>query len=209
LRDALAGICLAVSILKPTLTVPAMAGILIWAIIERRGYVLAGFAACLGLLTLASWIAVGNWIPDYLQVLSNTGGAPVLWSLALLRWPWNGLYAGLFGGIGIYAFIQYLRTRQRAQWFSAAILVGLALFPMRWIYDLLLGILVPAEARPMGRLATISVGIALLAPWGLALFPQALRWPALVIGLPLVWALVWLAIGWQFSHYNAEAISKE
>ena len=207
-RDALAGLCLAVSILKPTLTVPAMAGILIWAIIERRGYVLAGFAACLGLLTLVSWVAVGNWIPDYLKVLSNTGGAPVLWSLALLRWPWNVLYGGLFGGIGIYAFIQYLRTRQRAQWFSAAILVGLALFPMRWIYDLLLGILVPAEARQMGRLATASVGIALLASWGLAFFPEPLRWPALVIGLPLAWAVVWGAVTRHFSNYNAEAFSK-
>ena len=146
-RDALAGICLAVSILKPTLTIPAMAGILIWAMIERRGYIIAGFAACMGFLSLASWFAVGNWIPDYLQLLSNTGGAPVLWSLALLAWPWNAFYAGLFIGIGIYAFLLFIRTRNRAIWFSAAILVGLALFPMRWIYDLLLGILVPAEAN--------------------------------------------------------------
>ena len=43
-RDALAGIILAFSILKPTLTVPAMAGILLWAIFERRGYIIAGFA---------------------------------------------------------------------------------------------------------------------------------------------------------------------
>jgi len=189
----LAGIFLAISILKPTLTIPAMAGILIWAIIERRRYVIAGFAACIGVLCLASWLAVGNWIPDYLKLLQNTGGAPVLWSLALLAWPWNILYAGLFVGIGIFAFILFIRTRQRAQWFSAAILVGLALFPMRWIYDLLLGILVPAEARQMSRLAAASVGIALLAPWGLALFPEPLRWPAMVIGLPLAWALVWLA----------------
>jgi len=62
------------------------------------------------------------------------------------------LYAGLFIGIGIYAFILFIRTHNRAQWFSAAILVGLALFRMRWIYDLLLGILVPAEAKQMGRL---------------------------------------------------------
>ncbi len=77
-----------------------MAGILLWALIERRGYYLiAGFAACLGVLSLASWIAVGNWIPDYLQLLEITGGAPVLWSLALLAWPWKALYAG-FSSLG-------------------------------------------------------------------------------------------------------------
>ena len=193
-RDALAGIILAFSILKPTLTVPAMAGILLWAIFERRGYIIAGFAGCIGVLSLASWLAVGNWIPDYLHLLSNTGGAPVLWSLALLRWPWNAWYAMLFIGIGIYALFLFIRRRDRVRWFSAAILVGLALFPMRWIYDLLLGILVPAEAKQLGRLPAACVGIALLAPWGLALFPETLRWPAMVIGLPLAWALVWLAL---------------
>ena len=194
LRDTMAGIFLAFSILKPTLTVLAMAGILVWAIIERRSHIIAGFAACIGMLSLASWFAVGNWVPDYLQLLKNTGGAPVLWSLALLAWPWKALYMGLFIGIGIYAFLLFIRTRDRAQWFSATILVGLALFPMRWIYDLLLGILVPAEAKKMGRLPSASVGIALLAPWWLALFPDPLRWSMLVVGLPLAWALVWFAL---------------
>ena len=76
---------------------------------------------------------------------------------------------------------------------SNQVLVGLALFPMRWIYDLLLGILVPAAASRIGRLAAASVGMAVLAPWCLALFPEPLRWPAMVIGLPLAWAVVWLA----------------
>jgi hypothetical protein len=147
LRETTAGIFLAFSILKPTLTVPAMAGILLWAIFERKSYIFVGFAACIGILSLASWFAVGNWIPEYMQLLGITGGAPMLWSLALLAWPWNACYAGLFIGIGIYAVILFIRTRNRAQWFSAAILVGLALSPMRLIYDLLLGILVPQEAK--------------------------------------------------------------
>ena len=83
------------------------------AIIERRIHLIAGFATCIGILSLASWFAVGNWVPDYLQLLKNTGGAPVLWSLALLAWPWKALYAGLFIGIGIYAFILFIRTRNR------------------------------------------------------------------------------------------------
>ena len=194
LREISIGIFLAFSILKPTLTVPALAGTLLWALIERRFSILAGFAACFGVLCLASWVAVGNWLPDYLGLLKNTGGAPILWSLGLLTWPWNGLYALLFIGIGVTAFIQFLRTRSHTSWFSGIILAGLALFPMRWIYDLLLGILVPAEMQKLGRLASASVSLAVLAPWGLALFPEPLRWPALVIGLPLVWAFAWIAL---------------
>lgn len=190
----LAGVCLTFSILKPTLTLFPVAGILLWALIERKGELLAGFFSSLGMLCLVSGLAVGNWLPDYFQLLKTTGGAPVLWSLAILAWPWKALYAAFFVGLGIFAFGVFLRSRLRAQWFSAAILVGLALFPMRWIYDLLLGILVPAEALHMDRLATASLGLALLAPWGLALFPEPLRWPAQVIGLPLVWAIVWMAL---------------
>ena len=117
-RASLAGIFLAFSILKPTLTVPAVAGILLWAIIERKGFIVAGFVACIGVLSLASWIAVGNWVPDYLQLLKNTGGAPVLWSLTLLAWPWEAIYALLFIGIGIYAFIRFIRTRPHAMVFG-------------------------------------------------------------------------------------------
>jgi hypothetical protein len=193
-REILAGIFLALSILKPTLTILAMAGILLWAIVERKAYLIAGFSFCIGALSLASWLAVGNWIPDYLQLLKNTGGAPVLWSLALLAWPWNALYAFLFTGLGSYSFLNYLRTHNRPQWFSAAVLAGLALFPMRWIYDLLLGMLVPIEAEQMSRLSAACVVIALFAPWGLALLPEPLRWSAQVIGLPLAWAIVWFAL---------------
>lgn len=192
LIEILAGICLAFSILKPTLTILAATGVLIWALFERKNLLIVGFIASLGGLCLASWLAIGNWVPDYYQLLKTTGGAPVLWSLAMLAWPWNALYVALSVGIVVTAFILFLRKRLRAQWFSAAILAGLALFPMRWIYDLLLGILVPAEAQDISPLATASIVIALMAPWGLALFPEPLRWPAQVIGLPLVWAFVWL-----------------
>ncbi len=114
-REILAGIFLALSILKPTLTIPAMAGILLWAFIERKGYLIGGFTASIGIFSLASWFAVGNWLPDYLQLLKNTGGAPVLWSLALLAWPWKAVYAGIFIGIGIFAFLRFLRSRDRCR----------------------------------------------------------------------------------------------
>jgi hypothetical protein len=36
------------------------------------------------------------------------------------------------------------------------------------------------------------VAIALLAPWSLALLPDAVRWAAHVTVQPLLWALAWL-----------------
>ena len=191
-HEMAAGIVLGLATLKPTLTVIPTLGFLLWAVMERKYRLLVGFAACMGILFLSSWLAVGNWIPDYLKLISNTGGAPILWSLAILPWPWKALYTLFFAGLVVYAFIILRRTRNQPQWFSATVLAGLALFPMRWIYDLLLGILVPAEARDLRGGLAISVVIALVVPWGLTLFQPSLRWSAYVVGLPLAWAIVWL-----------------
>jgi hypothetical protein len=165
-HEMAAGIVLGLAILKPTLTVIPTLGFLIWAVMERKYRLLAGFAACIGILFLSSWLAVGNWIPDYLKLISNTGGAPILWSLAILPWPRKALYALFFAGLVVYAFIVLRHTRNQPQWFSATVLTGLALFPMRWIYDLLLGILIPAEATDLKGGLAISVVIALVVPWG-------------------------------------------
>jgi hypothetical protein len=200
--EILVGIFLALSIMKPTLTVPGVIGILIWALIERRGFIIAGFTTCIGVLFFASWLAVGNWIPDYLLLLRNAGGTSIAWSLSYLDWPWKALYAMVFIGICIFAFIRFLRTRERTQWFSAAILLGMALFPMRWIYDLLLGILIPGEMKKIGGLTAAFIVVALLAPWGMALLPEQYRWPTLVVGIPLVWALVWLTF--YYSPYKLQ-----
>jgi hypothetical protein len=52
--------------------------------------------------------------------------------------------------------------------------------------------LVPANITKINKMATASMGVALLAPWLLAFFPDPLRWTAEVIGLPLAWAAVWI-----------------
>jgi hypothetical protein len=187
-----AGMMLGLAVLKPTLTVLPALGILIWALLERKFRLLAGFFLCMAVLLLASWLASGNWIPAYFRVLGNTGGAPILWSVTILPWPWKGLYVLTFAGLVVYAFIRLWRKHGREQWFSAMVLAGTALFPMRWIYDLLLGILVPAEAIGMTGFLAASVVAALLAPWGLAWLPADLRWPTLVVGLPILWAIVWI-----------------
>lgn len=191
-HETSAGIILGLALLKPTLVIVPVLGFLILGIIERKYRFLGAFLACVAVLFASSWLAVGNWIPDYLTLLHTAGGAPVLWSLALLPGAWKWLYAAFFAGVLVYAFIMLWRKRDQPQWFSATILAGLALFPMRWVYDLLLGILVPLEARGISRSLGASIALALLAPWGLALFPASTRWSALVIGLPIAWGIVWL-----------------
>jgi hypothetical protein len=191
--ELLAGVVLGFAILKPTLTIIPMAGYLLWAVIERKWRMLVGFAACMGILLIASLLVVGNWIPDYLTILNTTGGAPILWSWTILPSPWNVIYVLFFTGLVIYAFTILCHKHNQAMWFSTTVLAGLALFPMRWIYDLLLGILVPAEAQNIKGLFAVVVVVALIAPWGLALFPPELRWNAQVVGLPLFWAAACLA----------------
>jgi hypothetical protein len=190
-REILIGIFLALSILKPTVTIPAFAGILLWAIIERKGWIIAGAFFFLGSLSLISMLAVGNWLPDYLAILKNTGGAPVLWSMNILTWPWNACYELVFAGLIIFAFIRFMRTRDFIPWSSITILAGLAVMPMRWIYDLLLGILIPYGKNRLTGFSALFTVVALLAPWGSVFLPEQIRWNALVISLPLIWACVW------------------
>jgi len=65
---------------------------------------------------------------------------------------------------------------------------------MRWIYDLYLYILIPPEESQFSRTSSIFVGIAVMAPWSLVVFREGLRWSVALIGIPLIWALVFLTI---------------
>jgi glucan phosphoethanolaminetransferase (alkaline phosphatase superfamily) len=193
-RPLLAGAALGVAFFKPTVAVIPILGFLLWALIERRPRILMGFLICLGILALASFIAIGYWLPDYLALLATTGGAPVLWSLAFIPWPWKAIYALLFMALGGFALAASLRRRDRSPWLSASILAGIALFPMRWIYDLLFGILIALEEKDVRSFKAISLALALIAPWLFAILPRDIRWQAEVIGMPLIWAIAW----WTF-----------
>jgi len=190
----LAGVTLGIAFFKPTVAVIPILGFLLWALIDRRPRMILGFVACLGILALVSFIAIGNWLPDYLDLLTTAGGAPVLWSLAFLPWPWKALYALLFVALACFALAASLHRHQRTPWLSATILAGIALFPMRWIYDLLFGILIALEEKDLRGIKAVSLAAALLAPWLFALLPRDFRWQAEVIGMPLIWANAW----WTF-----------
>jgi hypothetical protein len=79
---------------------------------------------------------------------------------------------------------------------------------MRWIYDLLFGILVALEVKDVRGIKSISLAIALIAPWLFAILPRDIRWQAEVIGMPLIWAIAW----WTFFHkpgQNAPKVASE
>ncbi len=193
-RDGQTGVWLALALLKPTTVLLPTAGVLLFALLRKRWRVFAGFAAVLtALLGLSFWMA-GNWLPDYLHVLSIKGGRPVLWSVTTLPFPWNVLWGLFFLGVLARATWYALHVGDDT-WFPAFVLAGMALTPMRWIYDLFVGVLLLAEytAPPAGWRDGL-VGVALLAPWLGVFLPAAWRWPALLIGLPLVWSVVGLAV---------------
>jgi hypothetical protein len=193
-RPFWAGVFLSFAIIKPTVAVIPTVGFLLWALLERNWKYILGFSISALALIVASLLAVGNWVPEYITVLSTTGGMPVLWSLDFLPKPWQILYAAFFLGIMVYAFFDSWRRKQRDFWCSAVILSGAALFPMRWIYDLYLLILIPSEEKKLSKVSGILVGIAVMAPWCLVVLPENLRWPLIVVGLPLVWTLPLFAL---------------
>ena len=192
-RPVMAGMILGLALIKPTVTVIPVAVFLLWVLLEKNWKFLAGFAGLMAVLLSASLLAVGNWFPGYFGMLGIKGGMSAFWSLEILPTPWNILYAVLFIGLGAFSFYSS-RKRKNTGWFSAAVLMGIALTPMRWMYDLFLGILVLTEKKEYSLSQTVAAAIAVLSPWVLIFFPEADRWNAAVIGIPLIWALTWFVL---------------
>ena len=187
-RPYFAGIVLGLALIKPTVTVIPAAGFLLWALFERDWRFLGGFSGCIGVLFVTSLLAGGNWIPGYLAMLGIKGGMPVIWSLDILSNPWRMIYAAFFIALVLYAYFTSRRQDARDLWLSTTILAGIALFPMRWIYDLYLGILIPPEGGNLSRVQSVMVAISVASPWILVLIPEPTRWSVAAIGLPLIWA---------------------
>ena len=192
-KSYLAGIILAFALIKPTVTVIPVIVFLGWALLQKNWRFLAGFASCMTVLLISSFLVIGNWIPSYFRMLEAKVALPILWSMEILSAPWNFLYAGLFIGILLLSFYLSLK-RNRAHWFSAAILVGIAITPMRWIYDLFLSILILADGKRFTPWRSLFAGIAVLSPWLLVLVPLPMRWNVAVLGLPLIWVTTVLSL---------------
>ena len=192
-KPFLAGMILTVALIKPTVTVIPVTIYLGWKLLQKNWRFLAGFASFITLLLVSSYLAVGNWITSYFGMLEAKVSTSILWSMDILSRPWNYLYAALF--IGILIFSIYLSLKKKhPYWFSAAVLAGIALTPMRWIYDLFLAILILVESRNLSPFRSLLAGIAVLSPWLLVWIPVSMRWYIAMIGLPLIWVATVLRI---------------
>jgi hypothetical protein len=188
----MAGIVLGIALIKPTVTVLPVAGFLLWALVDRDWKFLFGFLGFMMVLLTTSLLASRNWIPGYLAMLSIKGGMPVIWSIAILSNPWRVFYVAFFVALGVYAFFTSRRENKRDLWLSATFLFGMALFPMRWIYDLYISILILPEENDLSIIQTIVVAIAVASPWILVIVPEINRWNTAAVGLPMLWALSYL-----------------
>lgn len=186
-KPLLAGMILTMALIKPTVSVAPAVILLGWALLQKNWRFLAGFAGLITVLMGSSFIPAGNWIPGYFGMLESKVSIIILWSMEILSRPWNFLFAAFFVGILIFSIYLSLK-KKRSGWFSAAVLAGVALTPMRWIYDLFLAVLILSEAESLSPFRSLLAGIAVLSPWLLLLVPVSMRWDAAMIGIPLIWA---------------------
>jgi len=188
-KPFLSGALLGLAIMKPTAIIVPVIGYLLWSLVKKNFIPIFGFLFTLMILMVGSLLAVGNWIPSYLDVLKTGGGAPVIWSLQALVYPWNIVYIVSVMALLIYAVRISVHQGDHNLWMSAFILAGIAFFPMRWIYDLFLGILIPSQEKDLSSLSILSVSLAVISPWLLILFPESSRWNFAAIMIPLAWSL--------------------
>lgn len=188
------GAVLGLAIMKPTAIIIPVIGYLLWSLFKRNFTPIFGFLFTITILVTGSLLAVGDWIPSYLDVLKTGGGAPVIWSLQALGYPWNILYTVLVVALLIYAVRISIHKNDGNLWMSAFILAGIAFFPMRWIYDLFLGILIPSQEKNLSTLSLLSVSLALISPWSLIMLPESSRWNFAAIIIPLTWSLSLITI---------------
>ena len=187
-----AGVILGFALIKPTVTVIPVLGFLLWGLYEKNWRLLLGFSGLMFALLVSSVLVSGYWLPEYFEMLGITGGMSVLWSLEILVFPWNLIYVAYFIPVVAFALTKSLKFNDSRDWFSAVVLAGIAFTPMRWIYDLFLGILIPAGQLKDSRMNRYVLSLAVLFPWILIFLDETLRGKFAVVALPVVWSLIFI-----------------
>lgn len=117
-RDIIAGVALAVTTLKPQMSVLIIPALLLWGLGRRRGRFLAGFGVSMGTLIGLSFALVPGWAveffqqmtlyPSYTAIAYPTIGSPV-WILTRYYAPELGVVSefGLSGILLLYLLVQW------------------------------------------------------------------------------------------------------
>jgi hypothetical protein len=135
-RDKLAGVCLALSALKPQMVYLLLPVLGVWALFNRRWHLLGTFVATLIALSGVSWLLLPAWPARFLASVTHYAtispfAAPLQilfegWLGLSIRWLWIGVGIVLLGG----CLAIWLRAREesaRVAWAASATLIVSAL----------------------------------------------------------------------------------
>lgn len=195
-KPALAGFILCLALIKPTVTVVPVIVFFIWAFLQKNIRFIFSFFSGIAFMLVTSLLVIGNWLPGYLQMLDQKVSIEIFWSLDILWFPWNVFYAAIFISVFVSAWYFSLK-RNSDDWFFASILVGVGLTPMRWIYDLFLGIIILSSKRVFLPHQIVLVGVSIFLPWSLVLVPETIRWNVAILGFPIVWLLTFVILNFK------------
>jgi hypothetical protein len=218
-RDLVAGAALALSTIKPQMAILLVPLLIFWAIAQRRGRVLAGFAVGLGLLILIPMIWLPSWPVSWVaglsQYTSYTEFGSITWilttyafgippvmemaiTLALVAWfiieVWRcrrqGYEAMLWvAALGI-VLTHFVSPRTATTHFGPLLVPLFMLY--RWAQH--------ADARRGARLAAVTMPVIGVATWALFLATvQGIQESAanyVPIPVMLLGLLVWMRRPW-------------
>jgi hypothetical protein len=211
-HDAVAGIVLAIAVIKPSVFLFMPMVILLWALRWRRWSIILGFAGMLTVSSVITFIQIGWWIPDYLallgsfeQVRNDTIG--LAWSMSSIATPFGLLWLGQ-GLIVLFVGLGRLWRHEDFPWLASIAAVNLNLIFTPHIIEYDMGILlIPLlwlgaewSSRRWGMAAWLALiwfpwlsWILVFATMGTAGMWQQVMWLGYT-NLLLLAVLVWLRI---------------
>lgn len=218
-REAVAGVVLALSTVKPQMAILIVPGLLFWGIATRRKTFLGSFVAAMATLVLVPMIWLPSWVPAWIGQLraypsyTEFGSATWILTTHLLRTP-AALEALLAAGLCIWLGAEWWRARRQEfepmLWVAALTLVlthfvsprtatthfGPLLLPAFMVFRLYTG---PDRGLRPWMTAGIVAGTAVLA-WVLFVLTVEGRQESAVNYLPLpillLAALLWIRRSW-------------
>lgn len=198
-RLFLAGVLLALTLIKPQMTLLAAAYLLLWSFSDRRRASLwISFLSTTLLLAAASLWIWPRWLGQWLNVLLGYHRYATPPLVTLLPGPQLGPYVGpaaILILLGLSAALAWKKRRARPEsldfWLTLSLLLAItsvSLLPGQAIYDhviLLPGIFLllryRCELQSAGRISRVLLAVSaliLLWPWAAAFGVVAVRWLA-------------------------------
>ncbi|GAB4511195.1 MAG: hypothetical protein OHK0046_08940 [Anaerolineae bacterium] len=196
-RDALAGVVFVAATVPPTTGLPIALALLVAHGLRGRWRGLVAFMGTLAALLLVSVSLIGNWFPDYVDILTAYSGyAEVAWAVGELRTlPLQAAFVVALVTLSLWMLWRFWKGQPHAavDLMVMAVVVALLLLPQtgEYVLTLLIPALVAclAETRRLAGvrawLVRLSVILVVLSAW---VYP---RGTLLALVVPLHVLLTW------------------